>query len=46
MRIVRWDLRENFNKPSGMGINGPLVCGEGIDLHDNLILTASWKENN
>jgi hypothetical protein len=25
MRIVRWDLRENFNKPSGMGIKQNLI---------------------
>jgi hypothetical protein len=29
-----------------IGISGPLVCGEGIDLHGNHILTASWKESN
>ena len=44
MRVVRWDLRAE--KPDSMGIPGPLVCGEGIDLINNNILTSSWKDSN
>lgn len=42
-RVVRWDLR--IGKPDSMGINGPLICGDGIDIIENHILTASWREN-
>lgn len=44
MRVVRWDLRKG--KPDSMGIQGPLVCGEGIDISGDHILTSSWKETN
>jgi len=30
MRVIRWDAR--MGKPDGMGISGPFICGEGIDL--------------
>ena len=30
MRVIKWDAR--MGKPDGMGISGPFICGEGIDL--------------
>jgi len=38
-RVILWDLRER--KPV-QGFYGPLICGDGIDIHEDNILTASW----
>src|SRR5690606_32880940 len=45
-----WDMREGkpFARDKGVykGIYGPLICGDGIDIHSNLILTSSWTQTN
>ena len=38
--VVRWDLR--IGEPS-MIYHGPYICGDGIDLQDNWLLTGSWR---
>ncbi|KAL4463228.1 hypothetical protein ABPG74_007229 [Tetrahymena malaccensis] len=43
-RVIIWDLREN--KPKKNGIYGPLICGDGIDLYGQYILTSSWTNSN
>ncbi|EGR27317.1 WD repeat protein [Ichthyophthirius multifiliis] len=43
-RVVIWDVREK--KALQKGIYGPLICGDGIDLNGNYILTSSWTETN
>jgi WD40 repeat protein len=42
-RVILWDLRDR--KPA-QGIYGPLICGDGIDLHEGNILTSSWTQTN
>ena len=47
-RVIVWDLRESQSlifikkeKPV-RDIYGPLICGDGIDIQDDVILTSSW----
>ena len=42
-RVIIWDVREA--KPV-RSYFGPMICGDGIDVCDNLILTASWTQTN
>lgn len=42
-RVIIWDVREG--KPV-RSYFGPMICGDGIDICDNLILTASWTQTN
>ena len=42
-RVIVWDLRQA--RPA-RGYLGPLICGDGIDVYENLILTASWTQTN
>lgn len=42
-RVIIWDLREA--RPV-RGYLGPSICGDGIDVCDNIILTASWTQTN
>ena len=42
-RVITWDLREG--KPV-RDINGPLICGDGIDIFEDKVLTASWTQAN
>lgn len=43
MRVIIWDLREA--RPE-RGYLGPMICGDGIDVCDNIILTSSWTQTN
>ena len=38
-RIVIWDIREKMPVKS---IYSPYICGDSIDICDDIILTASW----
>eukprot|EP01017_Pseudomicrothorax_dubius_P028162 TRINITY_DN3327_c0_g1_i1.p1 TRINITY_DN3327_c0_g1~~TRINITY_DN3327_c0_g1_i1.p1 ORF type:complete len:383 (-),score=65.79 TRINITY_DN3327_c0_g1_i1:132-1280(-) len=42
-RVIVWDLREKSPIDS---IYGPLICGDGIDICDDQILTSSWTDAN
>ena len=39
-----WDIR--VSNRAVRTINGPYICGQGIDIIDNCILTASWVASN
>ncbi|RDD45511.1 POC1 centriolar protein-like protein A [Trichoplax sp. H2] len=39
-----WDIR--VGNRAVRTINGPYICGQGIDLIDNYVLTASWVATN
>jgi len=43
-RVIFWDIRDS--QPSKMFIHGPLICGDGIDLQGNYVLTSSWTQQN
>ena len=40
-RVIFWDLRETEKKPV-KSIYGPLICGDGIDISEDIVLTSSW----
>ncbi|KAG8445912.1 hypothetical protein GDO86_010635 [Hymenochirus boettgeri] len=42
--IKIWDKR--ILKEAQREIHGPHICGPGIDIKDNTIVTASWKAHN
>eukprot|EP01016_Furgasonia_blochmanni_P055182 TRINITY_DN9194_c0_g1_i11.p1 TRINITY_DN9194_c0_g1~~TRINITY_DN9194_c0_g1_i11.p1 ORF type:complete len:260 (-),score=39.48 TRINITY_DN9194_c0_g1_i11:61-840(-) len=42
-RVIVWDLRERIPVKS---IYGPMICGDGIDICDDVIVTASWTQTN
>ncbi|XP_041069626.1 uncharacterized WD repeat-containing protein all2124-like [Carcharodon carcharias] len=42
--IKIWDKR--MEKEARRFINGPHICGHGIDIRDNQILTGSWVAHN
>lgn len=37
-----WDVRVEHSVRS---IFGPFICGDAVDVHDNKILTGSWRPN-
>ena len=41
--VIIWDLRDA--KPVNCLV-GPLVCGDGIDISERYILTASYTNSN
>ena len=40
-KCLVWDLRERNPVRT---FSGPLICGDGIDIFEDEILTASWKD--
>jgi COMPASS component SWD3 len=38
-----WDTRKGGAVHS---IHGPHLCGDALDIHDNTVLTGSWRDNN
>ena len=42
-RVIVWDVRTG--KPA-RSIYGPLICGDGIDIFEDVILTSSWTQSN
>lgn len=38
--VILWDTRTGASSAS---IFGPHICGDAIDLHDNMVLTGSWR---
>jgi len=42
--VFIWDTRQG-TKPI-RDIRGPLICGDGIDIHEDNVLTASWTQTN
>ncbi len=41
--MIVWDIRTG--KPA-RSIYGPLICGDGIDIFEDVILTSSWTQSN
>ena len=41
--MLIWDVRDN--RPVNH-LYGPIICGDGIDVYKNTIVTASWSSSN
>jgi len=42
-RVLVWDVRD---KTPVRSMYGPLICGDAIDIFEEVILTASWTQTN
>ncbi|OHS97181.1 hypothetical protein TRFO_36633 [Tritrichomonas foetus] len=41
-RVIKWDIR---TAQASMVFGGPFICGDSLDLKDDMLLTGSWRTN-